>query len=160
MGEEMTSDKLAFVAFEPTNGQFVAFLSIEGLFSSDRDPEAVLGKAAEVYERSTTRMKTLVEEIQASRADRKRVPARKIWDLGDAIFELKGELEKLSLQIDRLYDHLARDLGAKRKWLEKVIIFRRYLPDETLIPESLNWGRCEKGTRKAAERLRNGRPPE
>jgi len=159
MGEEMTSDKLTFVAFEPRDGQFVALLSIEGLFSSDRDPEAVLRKAAEVYQRSTTRMKSLVEEIQASRADRQLVPARKIWNLGDAIFELKRELEKLSLQIDRLYDHLVRDLGAKRKWLEKVIIFRRYLPDEALIPQSLNWGRCEKGTRKAAERLRNGLPP-
>jgi hypothetical protein len=143
----MTSDKLAFVAFESRDGQFVALLSIEGLFSGDGDPEAVLRKAAEVY------------EIQTSRADRKLVPARKIWDLGDAIFELKSELEKLSLQIDRLYDHLVRDLGARRKWLEKVIIFRRYLPDEALIPESLNWGRCEKGTRKAAERLRNGLPP-
>jgi len=155
----VTADKLAFVAFEPRGGQIVALVSIEGLFSSDSDPETVLRKAAEVYERSITRMKSLVEEIQASRADRKVVPARKIWKLGDAIFDLTGQLEELSLQIDRLYDHLVRDLGAKRKWLEKVIIFRRYLPDKELIPSSLNWGRCEKGTRRVAERLRDGLPP-
>lgn len=155
----MTSDKLAFVAFEPKNGQFVALLSIEGLLSSDRDPEAVLRKAAKVYERSTLRMKSLVAEIQAYRAERKLVPARKIWHLGDAIFELTSQLQELSLEIDRLYAHLVRDLDAKRKWLEKVIIFRRYLPDKELIPESLNWGRCEKGTRRVAERLRDGLPP-
>jgi len=155
----VTSEKLVFVAFEPENGQFVALLSIEGLLSSDRDPEAVLRKAAKLYERSTLRMKSLVAEIQAYRAERKLVPARKIWHLGDAIFELTSQLRELSLEIDRLYDHLVRDLDAKRKWLEKVIIFRRCLPDKELIPESLNWGRCEKGTRRVAERLRDGLPP-
>lgn len=155
----MTSDKLGFVVFEPKNGQFVALLSIEGLVSSDRDPEAVLRKAVKIYERATMRMKSLVAEIQACRENRKLVPARKIWHLGDAIFELISQLQELSLQIDRLYDHLVRDLGAKRKWLEKVIIFRRYLPDQELIPSSLNWGRCEKGTRRAGERLRDGLPP-
>ncbi|MCJ7510980.1 MAG: hypothetical protein MUP14_08875 [Dehalococcoidia bacterium] len=155
----MTRDKLAFVAFEPTNGQFVALLSMQGLVSGQGDPELVLRKAAKVYERATMTMKSVIAEIQACRADGKLVPARKIWRLGDAIFELTSQLQELSLQIDRLYDHLVRDLGAKRKWLEKAIIFRRYLPDEALVPESLNWGRCEKGTRKAAERLRDGLPP-
>lgn len=155
----MTSDKLAFVAFEPRTGEFVALLSMEGLLSSQRDPELLLQEAAKVYERSTLRMKPLVAEIQACRAERKLVPARKIWHLGDAIFELISQLQELSLEIDRLYDHLVRDLGVKRKWLEKVIIFRRYLPDKKLIPASLNWGRCEKGTRRVAERLRDGLPP-
>jgi hypothetical protein len=159
MGEEVTTDKLAFVAFQPRDGQFVALLSIEGLLTGDKDPEAVLRTAAKVYERSILRMKSLVAEIQAYRARRKLVPARKVWRMGDAIFGLQSDLEKLALQIDRLYDHLARDLGAKRKWLEKAVILRRYLPDEALIPQSLNWGRCEKGTRQVAERLREGLPP-
>jgi len=67
-------------------------------------------------------------------------------------------LAELSLEIDDVYKHLVRDLGAKRKWLEKAIIFRRYLPTQDLIPQSLNWGRCEKGTRRVAERLRDGLP--
>jgi hypothetical protein len=159
VGEEVTSDRLVFVGFEPKDGQFVAFLSIEGLLSTDRNPEAVLRKAAKVYERSTLRMKSLVAEIQACRAERKLVPARKIWHLGDTIFELISQLQELSLEIDRLYDHLVRDLGVKRKWLEKVIIFRRYLPDKEPIPKALNWGCCEKGTRRVAERLRDGLAP-
>lgn len=127
---------------------------MEELISSDNDPELTLRKAAEVYEHSIAGMRNLVKEIQNFRDNRKLLPARKVWQLGDAIFELQDNLNRLSLQLDGLYDHLVRDLGAKRKWLEKVIIFRRYLPDGNAIPQSLNWGRCEKGTRRAAEKLR------
>lgn len=154
MGEEVTGEKLAFVSFEPSNRQFRAFLPMEELILSDNDPEPTLRKAAEVYEHSIAKMRNLVKEIQNFRDNRKLLPARKVWQLGDAIFELQHNLSKLSLQLDSLYDHLVRDLGMKRKWLEKVIIFRRYLPDENAIPQSLNWGRCEKGTRRAAEKLR------
>jgi len=147
-------DKLAFVSFEPSNEHFIAFLPMEELISSDNDPEPMLRKAAEVYEHSIVKMRNLVNEIQSFRDNRKLLPARKVWHLGDAIFELQHELNKLSLQLDGLYDHLVRDLSVKRKWVEKVIIFRRYLPDENAIPRSLNWGRCEKGTRRAAEKLK------
>ena len=154
----MTSDKLAFVAFEPRM-QFVAFLSMEGVLSNERQPEVLLRKAAGMYERSITTMRSLTAELQASRAEHKLIPARKIWQLGDCIFQLGDGLAALSLQLDDTYEHLVRDLGVKRKWLEKVVIFRRYLPKESLIPESLNWGRCEKGTRRVAERLRDGSLP-
>lgn len=150
----MTRDRLAFVSFEPSNERFRAFLPMEELISGDDDPELKLKKAVQVYERSIVKMRNLVKEIQNFRDNRKLLPARKVWQLGDAIFELQHDLNKLSLQLDGLYDHLVRDLSVKRKWLEKVIIFRRYLPDENAIPQSLNWGRCEKGTRQAAEKLR------
>lgn len=154
----MTSNKLTLVLFEPRNGAFIGFMSIEGLISIEGDPELVLRKAAKLYEHSIVMMRSLIAEMDAFRASRKPVPARKIWQLGNVIFEMREELERLSLQLDGFYDHLVRDLGVKRKWLEKVIIFRRYVPEEELIPQSLNWGRCEKGTRKVAERLRDGLP--
>jgi uncharacterized protein YjiS (DUF1127 family) len=154
LGEEVTREKLAFVSFEPNSGQFRAFLPMEELISSDNDLEPALRKAAEVYEHSLIKMRNLVREIQTFRDNHKLLPARKVWQLGDAVFELQDNLNRLSLQLDGLYDHLVRDIGVKRKWLEKVIIFRRYLPDENAIPQSLNWGRCEKGTRRVAEKLR------
>jgi len=147
------SDKLAFISFEPSNEHFTAFLPMEELISNDNDPEPTLKKGAEIYEHSIKKMRSLVNEIQNFRDRRKLLPARKVWQLGDAIFELQHELNNLSFQLDGLYDHLVRDLGVKRKWLEKVVIFRRYLPDENAVPQSLNWGRCEKGTRQAAEKL-------
>lgn len=154
----MSSDRLPFVTFEPRNGGFRASLSIEGLLSNENDPELVLKDAVSVYARSITKMRALMAEIRACRAARRRVPARKIWRLGNAIFELTDELSERCLQLNNVYAHLARDLGVKRKWLEKVVIFRRYLPAEEVIPESLNWGRCEKGTRRKAERIAKGLP--
>ena len=152
----MSMSSLTFVSFKPDNGQFVALLPMEQLISSELEPEDIVKQAAQVYKHSITKMRCLVAEIQSIRIDSKFLPARKVWQLGDAIFELKDNLEKLSLQIDGLYDHLIRDLDVKRKWLEKVIILRRYLPQKDAIPESLNWGRCEKGTRRVAERLQKG----
>ena len=156
MGKKVTSKKLTFVSFEPRNGSFTGFLPMEGLISMEKDPDLVLRKAATLYERSIIAMRALVAEIHRFRANHTLTPARTIWQLGNAIFELRAGLERLHLQVDGFYDHLVRDLDVKRKWLEKVIIFRRYLPKEDLIPESLNWGRCEKGTKRVAEKLLKG----
>lgn len=155
----MTSKELAFVTIEPKNGQFIAFLSVEGLLAMERDPELVLQEAVQLYEHAVITMRSLIAEMQACRVHRKLIPARTMWKLGDTIFQLRDELGAISLQLDDAYAHLIRDLGVKRKWLEKAIIFRRHLPKEDLIPEFLNWGRCEKGTRRKAERLREGLPP-
>ena len=152
----MTSNKLTFVSFEPRNGSFVALLPLEGLITVGGDPAVLLQNVAKVYARYVTDMRLLIAEIQAFRTTHTPTPARKVWELGNAIFALREELEQLSLEMDSFYDHLVRDLGVKRKWLEKVIIFRRHLPDEELIPKPLNWGRCEKGTRNVAKRLRDG----
>ena len=152
----MTKNALGFVWFEPHDGQFRAFLTMEDIITGREDPEVLLNQVAGLYEQAVKGMRSLVAEIQDMRTDRKLVPARKVWQVGDAIFILGKELEKFSLQVDGLYDHLVRDLGVKRKWLEKVVIFRRYLPEQEAIPDSLNWGRCEKGTRRIAEQIRGG----
>lgn len=158
MGKEVTSNKLAFISFEPRNGHFVAFLEMEAFINSEEDPGPILMKASKLYERSVAKMRAIIEEMQATKAKHRSIPARRIWQLGDAIFKLRNDLGRLSLQIDSVYAHLSRDLRVKRKWLEKVVTFRRYLPSKELIPKSLNWGRCEKGTRRVAERLRKGLP--
>ena len=156
----MNNSKLPFVSFEPINKSFRAYLSMEEFILSNKDPELTIRKAVKIYENSIIEMRTIVKEIQGFRNNRKLLPALKIWQLGNAIFELQHKLNKLFLQLDGLYNHLVRDLNVKRKWLEKVIIFRRYLPDENTIPQSLNWGRCEKGTRRIAEKLKKGLPLE
>ena len=152
-------NELEFVTFKKEQGEYIAYTSIKQFFSSDRDIEAVLKEAARLYERSVKQMQSLVAEINTTRNRHILLPARNIWKLGNIIFELVESLKRLSLQIDGIYDHLVRDLNVKRKWLEKVIIFRRYIPDEHMIPESLNWGRCEKGTRRIAENIQKGLYP-
>ena len=152
----MSKNDLMLVSFKPNKEHFMAFFLMEQFLSSERDLEPVLKEASQLYEHSIKRMQSVINEINTFRKERRLLPARVIWKLGNLIFKLVRNLEKLSLQIDGIYDHLVRDLNVKRKWLEKVIIFRRYLPNQFAIPESLNWGRCEKGTRRAAEKLQEG----
>lgn len=156
----MTEENLIFVSFEPNNGQFRAYIPMEEVFASQTELSKVLNKSVNVYYQSIKEMRSLIAEINSLRAHRQAVPASTVWLLGDFIFHLVDNLEKLGLQIDGMYNHLARDLNVKRKWLEKVIIFRRYLPTRNVIPDWLNWGKCEKGTRKVAEALWNGVAPD
>ena len=159
MGEKIKPSVTAFISFKPgSNGKFIAFLSLEGLGSFNKDPERILREAAELYERAIGEIRLVIAGISKSRSERKPVSARTVWEVGERIYELKEKLERLCFQLDGLYVHLARDLNVKRKWLEKAVIFRRYLPRENVIPRALNWGKCEKGTRRVAEKLRDRQP--
>lgn len=154
----MISQQLMFVSFQPLHGKFQGLLMMEDAITREKEPERVLRQAEQRYENAIQKMISIIDEIERVRASKKPLPARKIWDLGNDIFILRDNLEKLGLELDGLYAHLCRDLNVKRKWLEKAIILRRYLPKKTYIPKSLNWGRCEKGTRRVAERLRQRLP--
>jgi len=141
------------VSFIKSENDYIASVSMSEFLSSSVDLEPALKHASEVYKSSIEQMDSLIDDIQANRRKKVLLPARKIWKLGDSIFNLVNNLEVLGFQLDNLYEHLERDLNVKRKWLEKVIILRRYLPDIEIIPSSLNWGKCEKGTRRVAEIL-------
>jgi len=154
----MKQKKLNFISFKPINDKFKGYLSIEVVFDGKKEPDKIINKATKIYKKNVEKMISIVDFTKKLRANHTLVPARKIWQLGNIIFKLKDELELLDLEIDGIYDHLTRDLKVKKKWLEKVIIFRRYIPDVNIIPEALNWGRFEKGTRRKAERLKSGLP--
>ena len=115
---------------------------------------SIVALAVEIYERSVAQLRLAVARIGDARAARRTVLAKDMWKVGDLVFGLQAELSLLGLQLDGVYAHLTRDLGVKRKWLEKAVIFRRYLPNAEMIPESLNWGKCEKGTGKVATLLK------
>jgi hypothetical protein len=157
MGQEVSTPTLCFVSFEPATGAFRAYLSIHTAVAVDQDPEDLAQEAAAIYQCFIRQMRLTVKGINALRETRTPVPARKVWRLGDSVFQLVHELAELELQLDGVYDHLSRDLGVKRKWLEKVVILRRYIDDLSLIPESLNWGRLEKGTARIAKGIANAK---
>ena len=150
----MTHEQTTFVSFEPTTNGFTALIPMADALRTEFDMERAMLQAAAAYESALSTMLGVCSEIEVLRARRALIPARKVWLLGDVIFRLRGELSSLSLQMDDLYRHMTRDLGVKRKWLEKVIIFRRHVPDIAFVPEELNWGRCTHGTRRVAEALR------
>jgi len=122
----------------------------------EKDPAIISEIAIIIYKDIIRNMASIIDNMKEYKEERKPIPARLVWEFGDYIFKLKIMLEAIELQINDLYGHIVRDLKLKRKWLEKVVIFRRYLTKKSLIPESLNWGKFEKGTRRKAERLRNG----
>lgn len=154
----MNIKNLIFISFKPYKGSYIAFLSIEYALSSEKDIDTLLRESECIYRNAINKMKSLINEIQKLRSHRIPLPARKVWQIGNCIFELTENLAKLSLQIDGVYEHLERDLAVKRKWLEKAIILRRYILDEYTIPDTLNWGKCEKGTRQVAIKLQKGLP--
>ncbi len=153
MGQKISREQLAFVSFEPYQGGFSAFFSIEGVCLEDKDPKDISLKASLVYLNSIEKMREIIQEMKMLRLKHKSLDARKAWRLADIIFQLINELGNLSLQIDNIYLHLVRDLDVKRKWLEKVVILRRYVPRENMISSSMKWSECEKGTRRIAERI-------
>lgn len=152
----MSKGKLIFVSFQKDEEKHNAFIPMREFLSSNKDIELLLKKATNLYSNTISMMTTAIEEIKEYRSNHRHLPARKIWELGDLIFKLVAGLNELSLQIDGLYEHLERDLEVKRKWLVKVIIFRRYIQEKNSIPQSLNWGKCEKGTRRKAELIEKG----
>lgn len=149
----MTGERLVFVSFEPRADGFEAFAVFGDTPPDMGNLEQALRDAAVVYSKTVAAVRVSLESISATRARREHVPARVVWRVGDAVFELQRTLEGRSMQINGLYEHMKRDTGMKRQWLEKAVIFRRYLPDPSLIPRSLNWGRCSGAPGRAAAEL-------
>lgn len=141
---------MRFVSLEPVNGQFLARMPVDSLFAKDSDAESLAKEIALIYGQRISSMQCVVRDICALRAARLPVPAQSAWVLGDAIFALRRQLMDLSFEIDDIYAHLVRELGVKRKWLEKVVILRRYVQRIEYIPGNLTWGKLEHGTKRMA----------
>ena len=148
---------LALVALEPRDDGFVASIPIAALDRLGDRPEVSLNNACDSYSRAVGSMRDVLAEIDQLKSRRIPIPARKMWELGDAVVTLGSELEEESLEIDGLNEHLVRDLGINAKRMGTIVTFRRHLPDQDLIPESLGWSQCEKQARKVAEELKAAR---
>ena len=145
----------ALVAFEPRGDGFISSVPMEHIHCLGERPDLLLQDACEIYGRSIGAMRDLFADLADLKRKRTPIPARKMWELGDAVLALVGELEQSSMEPDGLNDHLARELGINGKRLGTIVTFRRHLPDLELIPESLRWSQCEKQARKVAEELKS-----
>ena len=149
-------EKTFFISFEPHKLGFIGFVSLGVLENEEEDPEMLINNCVVIYKLFIDKLRSKLETINGFRQSGRFLPAREIWFMGDIIFEMIEELKKKGVEIDGVYKHLSRDLDVNSKWLEKVIILRRYIKDIGVIPTSLNWGRVEKGTRRKAELLNKG----
>ena len=145
---------LALIAVEPRDDGFVSSVPMASLDRLGDRPEVSLQTACDAYARAVGSMREVLAEIDQLKSRRIPIPARKMWELGDAVVNLGTELEDGFMEIDGLNDHLVRDLGINGKRMGTIVTFRRHLPDRDLIPESLGWSQCEKQARKVAEELK------
>ena len=150
--------ELASVVFEPREDGFIASAPLSHLGRMGARPDASLQEACRAYNRTLIVMQAVLDDIDQLKGQRIPIPARKMWELGDAVVNLGADLERDGLELDNLSEHLVRDLGINGKRMGTIITFRRHLPDQELIPESLGWSQCEKQARKVAEELKSGQP--
>ncbi len=146
--------ELASIAVEPRDEGFVASVPIVQLDRLGDKPDVSLQAACDAYGRTIGTMREVMADIDQLKRKRIPIPARKMWELGDAVVALSAELEVDSMEVEGLNDHLVRDLGINGKRMGTIVTFRRHLPDKELIPESLGWSQCEKQARKVAKELR------
>lgn len=145
---------LALIAVEPRDEGFVASVPISQLCRLGDQPDASLNTACDAYATAITAMQEVLADIDQLKRKRTPIPARKMWELGDAVVTLGARLEEGYMEVDGLNDHLVRDLGINGKRMGTIVTFRRHLPEKELIPESLGWSQCEKQARKVAEELK------
>ena len=144
----------AMIALEPRDEGFVASVPLAQLERLGERPEVCLQGACNAYGRTVEAMREVLADIEQLKSKRTPIPARKMWELGDAVVNLSSELEENSMELDSLNEHLVRDLGINAKRMGTIVTFRRHLTDKELIPETLGWSQCEKQARKVAEELK------
>ncbi len=145
----------AIVALEPRGEGFVASIPLTQLERLGDRPDERLKVACDSYGRTMAVMREVLADIEQLKGRRIPIPARKMWELGDAVVNLGTELEDNFMELDSLNDHLVRDLGINAKRMGTIVTFRRHLPDQEVIPETLGWSQCEKQARKVAEELKS-----
>jgi len=143
-------NQLSFISFTPEGNEFSASLSlsVDSLINIVDDVEEKVKNSTIVYSQAISDLRNILKTREELLSKRKKIPARLMWKFGNIVFELNDQLSELGFVLDDTYLHLSRDLSVKRKWLEKVVILRRYTNNINLIPEDANWGYFEKGTRK------------
>ena len=147
-------DSPALIALEPRGEGFIASVPLSQVERLGDRPEVCLQSACNAYGRAVEAMRDVLADIEQLKSKRTPIPARRMWELGDAVVNLCAELEDGFMELDSLNDHLVRDLGINAKRMGTIVTFRRHLPDKELIPETLGWSQCEKQARKVAEELK------
>ena len=144
------------VSFAPEGQKFIAHFPLESLSLIGKHPEKVGEKMSSKYESAVRIMGKELKKMEDMKKKREIISARMMWRFGGKIFSLVDDMEKSSFYVNGLYDHLTRDLGVKKMWLEKVVMFRRHIPNQKFIPPSISWSKCYHSPRIAAKRILDG----
>jgi len=144
----MINGKKIGVVFGKNNEKIIPSISIEDVDEMPENINVLLKNAADLYNDSILKMKLIVSENIKLRKSKKQVPARLMWNFGNEIFNLIDKLGEINFRFDNLYQSLIRDLSVSDTTLERVITFRRYTNDPSLIPANINWGKLKGSPKK------------
>jgi len=152
-------DEPLFVSFRMIDDECIAAVPLayiqEGVITRGTDLKGI----SRIYKKKIIELKNMLKQIELKKTQKIALPSLFMWDFGDKILSLVDAINSKKFEIDNLYEHLIRDLDRKRGWLEKVIIFRRSLPNRKLIPHDLKWSVCRDAPKKSAELILNGKNP-
>ena len=110
-------------------------------------------KAAANYERFIKECKIIIDRIK--RGDSiNQASLKDMWSLGNKIHSFTNGFKKDGFYLNGLYEHLTRDLQVSRDLLERVVIFRSYFSNRSLIPNNMLWREIRYAPRKNAEKLK------
>lgn len=110
-------------------------------------------KAAVNYNRFIKQCKIIIDRIK--RGDSiNQASLKDMWSLGNKIRSFTNSLKKDGFYLNGLYEHLMRDLQVSRNLLEKVVVFRSYFSDRSLIPNNMAWREIRYAPRRNAEKLK------
>ena len=148
-----------FISFRVKEDDFIAAVPLDAMKRSELTSEVKLRRVAKIYSKGIREIRILLSNLELNKSRKEPLAASQIWDLGNKILSLVEAINGQNFEIDNLYEHLIRDLGRKKDWLKKSIIFRRNLPERQLIPPNLNWYSCKDSPRKSAELILKGDVP-
>ena len=109
-------------------------------------------KAAANYERFINECKIIIGRIKGGDSINQ-ASLKVMWSFGDTIHSFINALRQHGFCLNGLYEHLMRDLHVSRDLLEKVVIFRSYFSDRSLIPNNMVWREIRHAVRSNAEKL-------
>ncbi len=109
-------------------------------------------KAAANYQKFIQECKIIIDRVKRG-VSINQASLKDMWSLGNKIRRFTNGLEKDGFYLNGLYQHLMRDLQVSRDLLEKVIIFRSYFSDRSLIPNNMVWREIRDAVRTNAEKL-------
>lgn len=110
-------------------------------------------KAVAKYEKFIQGCKIIIDKIKKGDSINQ-APLKDMWSLGNKIRSFINSLKKDGFYLNGLYEHLARDLQVNRNLLEKVVVFRSYFLNRSLIPNNMVWREIRDAPRKNAEKLK------
>ena len=148
-------DAYASVAFKKRGGAFRGSVPMGDLPLLSNDPAETMREVTVIYQNALADIKRWQRDASKLRKSKTPMTVRKVWELGDILHRLNGDLAEQGCRIENLYDHLERHADISPKRASSFVTLRRYVSDVDLIPENLQWNKVLKTVKSTSQAIAN-----